>query len=164
MESMLRSISVCVKFIGVLVVKCWHERLLWANLCEDTITRVKFNSEVCYGSFILGCIYIRAKATSLQTCCIVSNLCIFTTAATKIKGKNRFRFSINETLCWKAVACVKFFHNANTLSLTYGVFTQPDKNGLYRIYHYLCSVGQCERTINAHLNCAKSKVHFSNPH
>ena len=48
-------------------------------------------------------IYIRAKAkaTSLSTCCIVSNLCTYTkatAAATKIKGKNRFRSSINEPL------------------------------------------------------------------
>ena len=53
----------------------------------------------------LGFIYIRAKATSLLTCCIVSDLCIYTTAtvaATNIKEKNRFlvrfRSNINELL------------------------------------------------------------------
>ena len=46
----------------------------------------------------LRLIYIRAEATSLLTCCIVSNLCIYTTttaAATKIKEKNRLRFRPN---------------------------------------------------------------------
>ena len=57
----------------------------------------------------LGFIYIRAKAnakaTSLLTCCIVSDLCIYTTAtavAANIKEKNlfrvRFRSNINEPL------------------------------------------------------------------
>ena len=49
----------------------------------------------------LRLIYIRVKATSLPTCCTVSNLCTYTkatAAATKIKGKNRFRYSINEPL------------------------------------------------------------------
>ena len=57
----------------------------------------------------LGFIYIRAKAnakaTSLPTCCIVSDLCIYTTAtavAANIKEKNRFRVrfrsNINEPL------------------------------------------------------------------
>ena len=47
---------------------------------------------------LLGFIYIRAKAnvkaTSLLTCCIVSNVCIYTTATAamaNIKEKNRFR-------------------------------------------------------------------------
>ena len=45
----------------------------------------------------LGCIYIRArvKATSLPICCIVFNLCVYTTvtaAATRIKRKNHFHF------------------------------------------------------------------------
>ena len=51
----------------------------------------------------LGFIYIRAKENaktmSLLTCCIVSDLRIYTTAiavATNIKEKNRFRFNINE--------------------------------------------------------------------
>ena len=37
----------------------------------------------------------KAKVTALSICCIVSNLCVYTTAtawATKIKEKNRFRF------------------------------------------------------------------------
>ena len=51
----------------------------------------------------LGFIYIRAKATSLLTCCIVSDLCIYTTVtavATNIKEKNHFRVrsNINEPL------------------------------------------------------------------
>ena len=40
-------------------------------------------------------LYIRAKATLLPTSCIVSFLCVYTTAtavATKIKEKNHFRF------------------------------------------------------------------------
>ena len=55
--------------------------------------------------FTLGFIYIRAKATSLLTCCIVSDLCSYTTAtavAANIKEKNRFRVrlrsNINEPL------------------------------------------------------------------
>ena len=44
---------------------------------------------------LLGSIYIREKAnvksTSLLTCCIVSNVCIYTTATANIKEKNRFR-------------------------------------------------------------------------
>ena len=58
----------------------------------------------------LRLIYIRAKAkaTSLPTCCIVSNLCIYTTATAavaKIKEKNRFRFrsNINEPLSWNVM-------------------------------------------------------------
>ena len=52
----------------------------------------------------LGFTYIRAKAnanakaTSLLTCCIVSNLCIYITAtavATKIKEKDRFHIRSN---------------------------------------------------------------------
>ena len=42
-----------------------------------------------------------AKATLLLTCCIVSNLCIYTTAtavAANIKEKDRFRSNINEPL------------------------------------------------------------------
>ena len=53
----------------------------------------------------LGFIYIRAKATSLLICCIVSDLCIYTTVtsvAANIKEKNRFRVrfrsNINEPL------------------------------------------------------------------
>ena len=60
----------------------------------------------------LGFIYIRvkanAKATSLLTCCIVSDLCIYTTAtvvAANIKEKNRFRVrfgsNINEPLLYR---------------------------------------------------------------
>ena len=47
---------------------------------------------------LLGCIYIIAKTTSLLFCCIVSNLCVYTTAMCerqKIKGKNRFRVLAN---------------------------------------------------------------------
>ena len=50
---------------------------------------------------VLGFIYIRAKATSLLTCCIVSDLCIYTTATamtTNIKEKSRLRSNINEPL------------------------------------------------------------------
>ena len=55
----------------------------------------------------LGFIYIRVKATSLLTCCIVSHLYIYTTAtaaAIKIKEnyhfRVRFRSNINEPLRW----------------------------------------------------------------
>ena len=59
-------------------------------------------------------IYIRAKATSLLTYCIFSDLCIYTTAtaaATNIKEKNRFRVhfrsNINEPQSWVYVAFTK---------------------------------------------------------
>ena len=50
-------------------------------------------------SVSLGCIYTKAKATSFPICCIVFNLCVYTTAMCKrqkIKEKNRFRSNINE--------------------------------------------------------------------
>ena len=56
-------------------------------------------------SYELGCIYIRAnakaKATSLPICCIVSNLCVYTTAMCKrqkIKEKIRFRFRVRSNI------------------------------------------------------------------
>ena len=50
---------------------------------------------------LLGFIYTRAKATSLPTSYIVSNLCIdtaSTAAATKIEGKNRFRVRFRSSI------------------------------------------------------------------
>ena len=54
---------------------------------------------VLHFSPILRLIYtrakVKAKAKSLPTCCIIFNLCVYTTAtaaATNIKEKNRFRF------------------------------------------------------------------------
>ena len=46
-------------------------------------------------SLLLPDLGTKVKATSILTCCIVSNLCVYTTA-TKVKEKNRFRSSINE--------------------------------------------------------------------
>ena len=36
--------------------------------------------------------------------------------------------------------------------------------GCIEFFIICVGVGQYERTIKAHLNCAKSKVNFSNPH
>ena len=71
-----------------------------SRLPRNTHPPTKRILDVSLRSF-LGCIYTRAKATSLPICCIVFNLCVYTTAtaaATKIKEKNRFR-SINAALC-----------------------------------------------------------------
>ena len=78
------------------------------------------------GSFLptLGFIYIRAKATSLLTCCIVSNLCIYTTATAvtaNIKEKNRFRVrfhsNINEPLGVFRVGLNSNIHVIKTLRI-----------------------------------------------
>ena len=59
---------------------------------------------------------MNAKATSLLTCCIVSNLCIYTTAtaaAANIKEKNRFRVrvrsNINEPLTYISQTVKSYF-------------------------------------------------------
>ena len=58
----------------------------------------------------LRCVYIKAKATSLPICYIVSNLCVYTTAMCKrqkIKEKNRFRSNIKEPLSGVALLYFK---------------------------------------------------------
>ena len=72
------------------------------QLPTKSFLEVLYNRLVCLVMWTrLRLIYIRAKAksTSLPTCCIVFNLCIYTTATaamTKTKEKNRFPSSINE--------------------------------------------------------------------
>ena len=76
--------------------------------------------------FCLGFIYIRVKvkATSLLTCCIVSNLCIYTTVTivvTNIKEKNRFhicfRSNINKPLWFIHTAAATATENSVAIKM-----------------------------------------------
>ena len=81
------------------------------QLPTKSFLEVLYNRLVCLVMWTrLRLISIRekVKATSLPTCCIVSNLCIYTTATaavTNIKEKNRFRLrsNINEPLSWNVM-------------------------------------------------------------
>ena len=82
-----------ILLVGFYFEKKVHKHVLYALGVTASITD-KAKTLVKH----LGYIYIRAKATSLQNCCIVSNMCVYTTAMCerqKIKGNYRFRFRSN---------------------------------------------------------------------
>ena len=65
----------------------------------------KYRSNIRSMYYALGCIYTRAKAkvkaTSLPICCIVSYLCVYTTAMSerqKIKENYHFRFRVRSNI------------------------------------------------------------------
>ena len=90
---------------------CIRFRLVWTLLYNG-----EHSTSVVIAS--LGYIYIKAnakaKATSLPICCIVSNLCVYTTAMCKrqqIKEKICFRFrvrsNVKEPLEWREVKLLR---------------------------------------------------------
>ena len=84
-----------ILLVGFYFEKKVHKHVLYALGVTASITD-KAKTLVKH----LGYIYIRAKAkaTSLQNCCIVSNMCVYTTAMCerqKIKENYRFRSRSN---------------------------------------------------------------------
>ena len=86
----------------------WQPSRFWSTYVQSLLELEPWDG-VCGKVHNLGFIYIRAKAnakaTSLLTCCIVSDLCIYTTATAvvanikeKYRFRVRFRSNINESL------------------------------------------------------------------
>ena len=128
----------------------------WAQLLTSLV----------WTSAYLGFIYIRAKATSLLTCCIVSDLCIYTTAtaaATKIKEKNRFCFrfrsNINEPLraasfrsLWAGTSvllCNRSLRSLSNISVSMShssrfIYSERKTNAKAKFFSLIFVAAQCE--------------------
>ena len=89
-----------------------------------------------------GCIYIRAKATSLPICCIVSNLWVYTTAMCKrqkIKEKIAFAFVLIQRNPERDSSAAISFSRSDNLTISLVNFL--DMNSLF-VWKVTCSNGQ----------------------